>query len=140
MNRGCFTCEHIMNEVITSIKAGWGKYELTIDGIKAFQCPKCGHTTYDIAEIEMIEKLSKALSELPSVKQPDYLNVKEVAETFRVSPQTVYNMIHDGRLSPIKMGREWRFISKDVISAFNPQSQQTAARGLGLSEKDKCRI
>ncbi len=58
MNRRCFTCENNMNEVITSIKAGWGKYELTIDGIKAFQCSKCGHTTYIIVLQQQTKKTS----------------------------------------------------------------------------------
>ena len=45
------------------------------------------------------------------------MNVEEVADFFRVSNQTIYNMLRAGKLPAVKVGREWRF-SRDKIKAM----------------------
>ena len=45
---------------------------------------------------------------------PEILTLPEVAKMLRVSHQTIYNMIRDGRLKGYKVGREWRFLKKDM--------------------------
>ena len=37
------------------------------------------------------------------------LTVKEVAELLRVSPQTLYKMLEQGRIPALRIGNQWRF-------------------------------
>lgn len=39
---------------------------------------------------------------------PDVLNVEQVSDVLGVSKKTVYKLIHDGALSSLKVGREFR--------------------------------
>lgn len=64
-----------------------------------------------------------------------------MAEELNVTNQTVYNMIKDGRLKPIKIGKEWRFYKKDIDiikNTINNDDFQLAARNLEgkLSKED----
>ncbi|HCS73179.1 MAG TPA: DNA-binding protein [Clostridiales bacterium] len=129
IERNCYVCGTKMEEKTVSTSAGWGKYNLTLGGINAFVCPECGETVYSSEEMHMMQELSKSLAVLEQ-ERPEVLNVKEVADLFRVSSQTVYNMIKDGRLNPVKMGREWRFIRKDIESVIHGEEMQTAVRGI----------
>lgn len=71
------------------------------------------------------------------------MNVEEVADFFRVSNQTIYNMLRAGKLPAVKVGREWRF-PRDKIKAMvfeqgqGEQRVKLAARDSsdGLSKKD----
>lgn len=130
VERKCFVCGVEMQEKTTSIKAGWGKYILTIEGVKAYVCPKCGEEVFTTKEAQMIEELSKNLSGVESSMKPDLLNVSETADLLRISPQSVYNMIKDGRLKAIKAGREWRFMRKDIKSMLSGRDLSIAAREL----------
>jgi excisionase family DNA binding protein len=63
-----------------------------------------------------------------------------VADLLRVSNQTVYNMIKDGRLHALKIGREWRFMRKDIESVLSFSNDfQAAARNFNgeISQNDK---
>lgn len=148
--RTCVTCGGRMKEVTTSIEAGWGKYDLLIKGVKAWRCENCGEEEYDSKEIELVEALSRAYSEL--TERPAALNVEEVADLLRISKQTVYNLIKAGKLPATKIGREWRF-SRDAILAclgHNPEHAATrmpmtiaarlAPESNGLSEENAQRI
>ena len=123
-------CGNEMREVVTSINAGWGDYKLTLDGVRAYECTQCGEKIYDKDEVHMIQELSRNLSVLSKEKRPDILNLKEVAEILRVSNQTIYNMIRDGRLKAVKLGREWRFLRKDIESLLDGKETLAAARDL----------
>lgn len=46
----------------------------------------------------------------------DILNLNETADYPRVSKQTVYNMIKDGRIKAYKVGREWRILRSDIVA------------------------
>lgn len=46
----------------------------------------------------------------------DILNLNETADYLRVSKQTVYNMIKDGRIKAYKVGREWKILRSDVVA------------------------
>lgn len=119
-NRVCFVCNEKMNKTETSIEAGWGKYKLTISGIEAFQCPKCGEKIFSMSEMKMIQELGKNLSYLsPDDERPVLLNLSQTADLLRVSNQTIYNMIRDGRLKAVKLGREWKFNRKDIESIMS---------------------
>lgn len=127
----CFMCGTDMEEKTISTTAGWGKYTLTIDGVKAHVCPECNETIYSSEEVHMLQELGKSLSVLSDEKRPDMLNVTEVADLLRISNQSVYNMIKDGRLRALKIGREWRFSRKDIVSILNDSHEfQVAARNL----------
>lgn len=111
----CFFCGKDMEVKTTSLETGWGKYELVIKGVKAFVCSTCGNIVYSPDEIKMIQDISQGLSETNSDRlKPDVLNVEEVADLLRVSTQTVYNMLKDGRISATKVGREWRFSRRKI--------------------------
>mgnify|MGYP001042382868 FL=1 len=130
MSINCFMCGCAMKEITASINTGWGKYRVTIDGVKALECPECGEMLYSDEEVGMIQNLCRGLAELDEKEKPELLNVKETADLLRVSSQTIYNMIKDGRLKAVKMGREWRFIRKDIESLINGHDYQAAARTL----------
>lgn len=138
IKRKCYICGADMEERTISTTAGWGKYKLTIDGVKAYVCPNCGEIVFSAEEVHMLQELGKSLSNLNENEQPDILNVSEVADLLRVSNQTVYNMIKDGRLKASKIGREWKFMRKDVESVLNPDKDRIAARNNNgqLSEHD----
>lgn len=48
---------------------------------------------------------------------PDILDVKQVGDLLGVSKKTVYNLIRDGSLPSIKVGREFR-IPKFVVMKY----------------------
>jgi excisionase family DNA binding protein/YgiT-type zinc finger domain-containing protein len=133
VNINCFMCGCAMRETTASINTGWGKYKVTIDGVKALECPECGEMLYSDEEVGMIQNLCRGLADLDEKEKPELLNVKETADLLRVSSQTIYNMIKDGRLKAVKMGREWRFMRKDIESLIDGHEYQAAARRLSQS-------
>lgn len=42
------------------------------------------------------------------------LNIDELADYLRLQKQTIYNWLHDGKISGIKVGGVWRFDKKEV--------------------------
>lgn len=46
--------------------------------------------------------------------KPEIMTLYEVGDLLRVSNQTIYNMIRDGRIKGSKVGREWRFLRSDI--------------------------
>ncbi|OSA88140.1 UNVERIFIED_ORG: DNA-binding protein [Clostridium botulinum] len=120
-------CDHEMEKKITAINTGWGDYKVTVNGISAYVCPECGEMVLDSKDAMMLQKLSKSLEDVKMDDKPDVLNLTEVADLLRVSNQTIYNMIKDGRIKAVKFGREWRFNRKDIDSYING-SYDIAAR------------
>lgn len=127
MSMKCYICDNDMEEKITSINTGWGDYKITVNGVSAYVCPKCGEMVLDSKDASMLQKLSRSLENLEVESKPDVLNLTEVADLLRVSNQTIYNMIKDGRIKAVKFGREWRFNRKD-IDAYTNGSYDIAAR------------
>ena len=123
----CYICDHDMEEKITSINTGWGEYKLTVNGVSAYVCPKCGEMVLDSKDASMLQKLSRSLEDVEVESKPDVLNLTEVADLLRVSNQTIYNMIKDERIKAVKFGREWRFNRKDIDAYING-SYDIAAR------------
>jgi len=128
IERKCFTCNVKMKEETTSITTKWGDYKLTIEGVKAYVCPECNEKIYSYDETRMIQELSKNLSAIKKEEQPDVLNVSEVADLLRTSKQTIYNMIRDERLKPVKIGREWRFMRQDIESILKDRASIAARK------------
>ncbi|WP_279145819.1 MULTISPECIES: helix-turn-helix domain-containing protein [Clostridium] len=121
MSKKCYFCNTEMEKKIISVNAGWGTYKLTIDGVNAYVCPKCGEFTIEGKDAIMLQKLSKSLANAEEEQKPDILNLTEVADLLRVSNQTIYNMIRDGRLKAHKFGREWRFLRNDIESLMSKE-------------------
>lgn len=138
----CYFCGEQMELKTTSMETGWGKYDLVIKGVTAHVCPGCGNKIYSPEEVKMIQDISQGLSEAKSnTSKPDILNVEEVADLLRVTTQTVYNMLKDGRISATKVGREWRFPRQEIQAILqgdkNGQKEQQirfAARGKAYQE------
>ncbi len=114
MSKNCYICNTKMEQKQTSINTGWGQYKLTVEGVSAYVCPKCGEIVLEGKDSVMLQKLGKSLAEVSDEQKPDVLNLTEVADLLRVTSQTIYNMIKDGRLKAYKFGREWRFFRKEV--------------------------
>jgi len=130
MERICFECNSKMKEEIRELEISRNGYTLKLNGIKAYACPNCGQIVYNSNDIKLMEKLCLAMSETKTNESEINLNVSELAEALRVSNQTIYNMIKDGRLKPIKIGKEWRFMKKDIQSLLGEENELLAARGL----------
>lgn len=133
----CNECGTELKEMKTEINSGWGDYRVVIRDVPALVCEKCGNKLFKAQEMEMIEKLSIALSETD--EKPEYINLKEAADLLRVSNQTIYNMIGDGRLKAVKCGREWRFMRKNIESLMVPENNFAfaARNGKQVSTKDE---
>jgi excisionase family DNA binding protein/YgiT-type zinc finger domain-containing protein len=130
MSKICYICNTEMEKRTTSINTGWGQYKLTVEGVSSYVCPKCGEVVLEGKDALMLQKLSKSLAEVEGEQKPDVLNLTEVADLMRVTNQTIYNMIKDGRLKAYKFGREWRFFRKDIEAFMSGgESIDIAARG-----------
>ena len=136
--RKCHKCHADMKKEKTETTIGWGDYEIVLRGIEAHVCPECGEKVFDYETTLMLQNLGEALSQSRQIDQGEILDVEEVAELLRVTKQTVYNMIKDGRLKAFKAGREWRFHRKDIENIINNEDDDiiAAARGEDISEKD----
>ncbi len=52
------------------------------------------------------------------------LTLKEVAELLRLSPQTLYKMLKQDKISAIKVGSQWRFDSEQIRIWLRNQGSQ----------------
>ncbi len=116
----CVACHEGTQEITTTFSSNWGDYTLTIQGVKAYKCPECDELIFSPEEARMIQNITAGFYDSKLREKPEYINVEEVADLLRVSNQTVYNMIRDGRLKATKVGREWRFSRSDVESLIKP--------------------
>ena len=131
----CVNCGNEARKGTTDIKITWkGSNPIVISGIPAYICD-CGEEYFDEEYVDLIQALSRGYAE-GSQEMPDYLNVKEVAEFLRISTQSVYNMLKDGRLKANKVGREWRFSVEDIRKIAAPEKMKVAALGQTLTEND----
>ena len=55
------------------------------------------------------------------------MTLDQVAEYLQVSTRTVQRLIADGKLTGIKVGRQWRFRQTDVAAALVNLEQPAAA-------------
>jgi YgiT-type zinc finger domain-containing protein len=63
MKRLCFFCGTEMEERLISTSAGWGDYNTSVDGIKAYVCTECGEVVYSADEIHRLQEIGKKLAE-----------------------------------------------------------------------------
>ena len=138
---------HISHQKVIE-NAIWGKYSVRIAGIDAEVCEKCGEKYYSREEATMMQNVAEAFSAstqpITADGQDAVLNIKETADILRISNQSVYNMIRDGRIQAKKIGREWRFLKSEIEAMVRPAAAQTyrhtARKGEFLSEHDRTNI
>lgn len=133
----CTECgEKMLPQIISTVFQVGGK-EIEIKGIEGFRCEKCGEEAFAAEDAQMIDRLIRAIEGKPAM---DILNLEETAECLRVSNQTIYNMIKDGRIKAYKIGREWRFLRADIMAYFDSTSNESllsmAAKGGSVDKHD----
>lgn len=133
----CAICKKEMPEITTTFNSKWGDYSVTIRGIRAYKCDKCNELVFSSEEARMIQNITAGFAESSAPEKPDFLNVQEVADMLRVSNQTVYNMLKDGRLSAHKVGKEWRFSKDEVYDAMKGKNMVSVAARGEVSDKDR---
>ena len=137
MHKICVECGEQMTLKTISRTFNIKGKEIEIRGIEAYVCEECGEIIYTSAEAKMIEKVIGAINESRK-EEVSALNLTETAEFLRVSNQTVYNMIKDGRIKAYKAGREWRFLRSDILAYMDATASESllAAKGGAASEHD----
>ena len=137
--RACYVCGGMMELTTSSTTINLLGKEIEIKGIETYRCAECGEEAYTSQEAKMVERIVQAISKI-DVPKIDVLNLEETARYLRVSNQTVYNMIRDGRIKARKVGREWRFLWSDIAAYMNESTNQDfmamAAKGGSISKND----
>jgi len=133
----CIKCKGDMKEITTTFNSSWGDYTVAISGIKGLKCDSCDELVFSVEETKMIQNITAGFAESSAQDKPDLLNVQEVADLLRVSNQTVYNMLRDGRLSAYKVGKEWRFSKNEVYETIIDKSTVNVVGRGDLSESNK---
>ena len=133
-------CDHCHGKMLPKTMSQTFRFngkEIEIKGIQGYRCESCGNEVYEAKEIRMIDKIIRAMNDKPAV---DILNLDETADYLRVSNQTVYNMIKDGRIKAYKVGREWKFLRSDIMAYLESTSSDRilsmAAKGGGADKND----
>lgn len=137
----CYVCDGNMNKTQKDVETTWKGKTVVFKGMNAYVCESCGEEAYDPDDVKAMQYFIEG-----AVKQneyPEIMNVEEVADFFRVSNQTIYNMLRAGKLPAVKVGREWRF-PRDKIKAMVFEQEQDNSpvvhtardNGKGLSKKD----
>ena len=121
----CSICGGQMVKKVLDIDKTWKGRTVTFRGIEADVCKSCGVKVYEASDVAMMESLIE--STLDQADYPEVMNVEEVSRFLRVTPQTVYNMLRDGRLAAAKIGREWRF-AKEAVAALIGMPEPELAR------------
>lgn len=57
------------------------------------------------------------------------IDVDELADYLRLKKQTIYNWLHQGKITGIKMGGVWRFDRKEIDDWLNSQRRVLKAGG-----------
>ena len=131
----CNECGGKMNFTTVDHEFHYNNKTIVLKGLNAYKCEECGEIVFERDEAKMIERLVHALDSKPAV---EVLNLDETADFLRVSNQTIYNMIRDGRIKAYKVGREWRFLRQDILSYMDRSSNELkiAAKGGLITDHD----
>lgn len=137
----CYVCDGNMTQVQKDVETTWKGKTVVFKGINVYVCNSCGEEAYEPDDVKAMQYFIEGA--IKKNEYPEIMNVEEVADFFRVSNQTIYNMLRAGKLPAVKVGREWRF-PRDKIKAMvfeqgqDEQRVELVARdsGDGLSKKD----
>lgn len=119
------------------VDKAWKGRTITFRGIEAEVCESCGSKVYKASDVAMMESLIE--STLNKADYPEVMNVEEVSQFLRVTPQTIYNMLRDGRIVATKVGREWRFPKESILRIFDPLMPAAACYRSSAGGADKAR-
>jgi len=53
------------------------------------------------------------------------MDLDELADYLRLKKQTIYNWLHEGKISGIKVGGVWRFDPKEINAWLNSRKSLT---------------
>jgi len=133
----CDECGNKMQLTTIDQEFHFNGKNIVLKGLNAYKCEECGEIVFEREEAKMIEQLVRAFDSKPAV---EVLNLDETADFLRVSNQTVYNMIREGRIRAYKVGREWRFLRQDIMAymdhSSNESSMKIAAKGGQITDHD----
>jgi excisionase family DNA binding protein/YgiT-type zinc finger domain-containing protein len=104
-----------MTKVQKDVETTWKGKTVVFKGINVYVCESCGEEAYEPDDVKAMQYFIEGT--INTNEYPEIMNVEEVADFFRVSNQTIYNMLRAGKLPAVKVGREWRF-SRDKIKAM----------------------
>lgn len=137
----CYVCDGVMTKVQKDVETTWKGKTVVFKGIGVFVCESCGEEAYEPDDVKAMQYFIEGA--IKKDEYPEIMNVEEVADFFRVSNQTIYNMLRAGKLPAVKVGREWRFPRDKIKALIFQQNQEEqpvelVARGCksGLSKKD----
>jgi len=57
------------------------------------------------------------------------IDIDELADYLRLKKQTIYNWLHLGKISGIKVGGVWRFDRRDIESWLKSRKRQSKTSG-----------
>lgn len=137
----CYICDGVMTKVQKDVETAWKGKTVVFKGLNVYVCDTCDEEAYEPDDVKAMQYFIEGAIE--NDEYPEIMNVEEVADFFRVSNQTIYNMLRAGKLPAVKVGREWRF-PRDKIKKLifkqehEEQPVQLVARSgkSGLSKKD----
>lgn len=66
-----------------------------------------------------------------SLSNMKFFTVNEVAEMMRVSPMTVYRMVHSGEVPAIRFGRSFRIPESAVLRMIYPDASNQNLNQVG---------
>lgn len=113
----CTICGAEMLKKQMDVDKAWKGRTITFRGLDVQVCEGCGIKVYDSSDVELMESFVEGT--LEKSDYPKVMNVEEVSRFLRITPQSVYNMLRDGRISATKVGREWRFSKESIMSIFD---------------------
>jgi len=59
------------------------------------------------------------------------IDIDELADYLRLRKQTIYNWLHEGKISGIKVGGVWRFERKEIDSWLKTKKRATKETKVG---------
>jgi len=124
----CYICGAEMERVKKDVDATWMGRNITFRGLDVWYCAACGEEAYEPDDVRLMQGLIKGT--LKDREYPEIMNVGEVADLLRVSNQTVYNLVTEGRLPATKIGREWRFSLPRIMELLAGEGSKEQAWGL----------
>lgn len=141
----CDECGAEMVRTHRSVTRTWKGRKVTFQDVEALACPNCGEVLYDPEVVRVMELLSE--TGIGVRESNPVMNVRELAEFLKVSTQTIYNMLREGRLAARKVGREWRFHREDIERLLRVESVSgprpafgVAFRSRSISDEDRKKI
>ncbi|MCL4515705.1 MAG: helix-turn-helix domain-containing protein [Firmicutes bacterium] len=132
----CPFCGTTMVKRKVDVDKTWKGRTITFRDVQAEVCLNCGEEAYSGEDIELMDSIIEGT--LKEEEYPKLMNLEEVSSFLRVTPQTVYNMLRDGRIRATKVGREWRF-PRETILQFMSMKEPTPVmyRSGDLSQPEK---